>query len=91
MVFDEIHVVLILDDLGHVGLCDKPGAESVGKVEFVSGILRLKVVNQCLTILSLRSRSSSDPVDSILQGVTNTALWIACTKKTTENYTNSGN
>ena len=68
---------LVLDNLGDVGLSDKPGAEAVGKVKLVSGIFRLKVVDQCLTILSLRAGSSSDPVDSILQGVANTALGVA--------------
>ena len=66
----------VLDELCDVGLSDKPGAQAVGKVKLVSGILGLKVVNQCLTILSLRARSSSDPFYSILKSVANTALGV---------------
>lgn len=63
----------------HVDFGDEPSAELVGNIEIdkVSGMFSLKVIDQSLTVLRLRSRSSTDPVDSILQGVVNIALGIA--------------
>ena len=64
----------VLDDLGHVDLCDKPFIVLAGEVKAAGRIFVFKVVDQFIAICYLRATGLVNKIDSSLQGVFDIAL-----------------